>query len=307
MSHQFGGPWTLIKLDVLKAYLGFFNIALQNQPKPDRPFRRIYIDAFAGTGSCDIRVSTTSKQHMTVEGSAAIALQTHPEFNEHHFIDFKKAHTKELKTLCAAHASRQSFVYQDDANAAIRQIVNQVNWRSSRAVLFLDPYGMTVDWSTLQYVAQTKAIDVWYLFPLSGFYRQAANSLADIDEDKAQSLTKILGTTEWRKDLYASNGQADLFGSDPESIRTLGPIQLAAYVKTRLSTIFEGAVLEPAFLSHKNIPLYALFFAVSNPSRKAVALSTRTAQHLLVNLDATKHSTKSAGKTQIAHGLWKAE
>ena len=39
--------------------------------------------------------------------------------------------------------------------------------------MFLDPYGMEVEWKTLQAVAATRAIDVWFLFPLAGLYRQA--------------------------------------------------------------------------------------------------------------------------------------
>ncbi|MEW6074198.1 MAG: hypothetical protein AB1726_16580 [Planctomycetota bacterium] len=35
-----------------------------------------------------------------------------------------------------------------------------------RKVLFLDPYGMQVEWVTIEAVAQTKAIDLWVLFPL---------------------------------------------------------------------------------------------------------------------------------------------
>ena len=44
-THQFGGPWTVEKLDALRAYLVGYAQALKNQP-----FRRRYIDAFAGTG-----------------------------------------------------------------------------------------------------------------------------------------------------------------------------------------------------------------------------------------------------------------
>src|SRR5215831_16586388 len=44
-THQFGGPWTVEKLDALRAYLNAYAQALKNQP-----FRRYYIDAFAGTG-----------------------------------------------------------------------------------------------------------------------------------------------------------------------------------------------------------------------------------------------------------------
>ena len=44
-AHQFGGPWTVEKLDALRAYLIGYAQALKKQA-----FRRYYIDAFAGTG-----------------------------------------------------------------------------------------------------------------------------------------------------------------------------------------------------------------------------------------------------------------
>ena len=42
---QFGGPWTQRKLEVVGRYLDLYATALKN-----RPFKRLYIDAFAGTG-----------------------------------------------------------------------------------------------------------------------------------------------------------------------------------------------------------------------------------------------------------------
>jgi three-Cys-motif partner protein len=39
------------------------------------------------------------------------------------------------------------------------------DWRSHRAVLFLDPYGMQVEWQTIEAIAKTAAIDLWLLFP----------------------------------------------------------------------------------------------------------------------------------------------
>lgn len=41
-------------------------------------------------------------------------------------------------------------------------------WRSfrRRAVVFLDPFGMQVEWRTIERIGQTKAIDLWILFPL---------------------------------------------------------------------------------------------------------------------------------------------
>ena len=42
---SFGGPWTQEKLDILRRYLDAYTTALKN-----RPFRLIYLDAFAGPG-----------------------------------------------------------------------------------------------------------------------------------------------------------------------------------------------------------------------------------------------------------------
>ena len=50
-QHSFGGAWTRIKLEALEKYLVAFNTALSKQS-----FTRLYIDAFAGTGRCDIKV-----------------------------------------------------------------------------------------------------------------------------------------------------------------------------------------------------------------------------------------------------------
>jgi three-Cys-motif partner protein len=70
--------------------------------------------------------------------------------------------------LRAQHPDRDIKVIAGDANQEIPQLLKFVNWRGVRAVMFLDPYGMNVDWSTLQAIANTRAIDVWFLFSLSG-------------------------------------------------------------------------------------------------------------------------------------------
>lgn len=49
--HRFGGDWTRAKLDVLKDYLAAYTKALKDKPTAALPFRKAYIDAFAGTGT----------------------------------------------------------------------------------------------------------------------------------------------------------------------------------------------------------------------------------------------------------------
>jgi len=54
------------------------------------------------------------------------------------------------------------------------------------------------------------------------------------------------------------------------------------YVKSRLLSVFKGTVLDP-FRTHtkQGAPLASLFFAVSNPSPRAVQVASGIARHIL--------------------------
>jgi hypothetical protein len=45
-TQRFGGPWSLMKVQTVEKYLAAYTTALSKQN-----FRRVYIDAFAGSGS----------------------------------------------------------------------------------------------------------------------------------------------------------------------------------------------------------------------------------------------------------------
>lgn len=300
--HSFGGPWTLVKLDLLKRYLEFFNRALQYKPMPTQPFTRIYIDAFAGTGECAVNLG--AGQRSTVAGSAKIAVDTVPRFDHLHLIDFNPKHVDELREMVSGSPNADRVtVYQQDANSALNQIIEQTPWKRTRGVLFLDPYGMTVRWETLKKVAATKALDVWYLFPLSAVYRQAANDFDKVDEGKAAALDSVLGTTTWRSAFYAQSQESLIEGATVAPRRTARPADITTFVHERLCEIFKGWVSSPILLPERGgPPMFALFFAVSNPSELAVKLSKKAADHLFTMLMNQKIGTQSAAGTGGATG-----
>jgi len=149
-----------------------------------------------------------------------------------------------------------------------------------RGVVFLDPYGMEVDWATVEAIAATESLDVWYFFPLMGLYRQAANKAPAIDATKRARLTGVLGTEDWEPAWYATpHGPTDLLGDTEEAVRTADVAAIERYVKRRLETIFKGAVLDPLRIYHeRRFPLASLFFAVSNPNPKARCSSDQDRQ-----------------------------
>jgi hypothetical protein len=106
-------------------------------------------------------------------GSAQIALDVNPQFDFLLFVESNPNYADALRDLAARRLQRRIVVAEDDANSALKKMVSANSWHDKRAVVFLDPYGMEVEWSTLQALASTQAIDVWFLFPLAGLYRQA--------------------------------------------------------------------------------------------------------------------------------------
>ncbi|MEH2480317.1 three-Cys-motif partner protein [Nitrobacteraceae bacterium AZCC 2146] len=279
-----GGQHTELKLSIIEGYLRAFTVALRPH------FKDLwYIDAFAGTGSRTVR--TVRRGASLVEapadeiverrrGSAQIAIDTRPSFDFLVFIEKNRNYVAALNDLAAINLQRRIVVAEEDANTALRRLIATNSWDDKRAVVFLDPYGMEVEWATLEAIASTRAIDVWFLFPLAGLFRQATRRLTDIDQHKRAALTRMFGSSAWEEELYPIE-EADLFGAIPERRRDLNPGGLEAYVQRRLSTIF-GKVLKPLALPvHKSPQMFSLFLCISNKSNEAIGLATRIGSHLL--------------------------
>lgn len=275
--HRFGSLHTKLKLDTLGKYLPAFTTALKKTP-----FTLHYIDAFAGTGVCHIKVG---ENRLMVPGSASIAISCAPNFDKMVFIEKSLHRAKALERLKSAAPQRDIAIIREDANIALPAYIQRLNPRRDRAIVFLDPYGMQVEWSTLRQIATSAIVDLWYLFPLSGLYRQATRNASAIDESKADSLTRILGTEEWRRAFYGSPAQQDIFGQKGE-VRLIEIPQMLEWVKRRLETIFPG-VANPKLLHQltksgkPGAPIFALFFAVSNPAHNGKALALRIAESVL--------------------------
>lgn len=285
VEHEFGGQHTEIKLSIVEGYLKAYATAL----RPD--FNQLwYVDAFAGTGSRTVRTErhggdlVEAPVEESVEhrrGSAQIALEVRPNFDFFLFIESNRNHAAALRELAAKHLQRSIFVAEDDANSALKHMVSANSWSDKRAVVFLDPYGMEVEWSTLQALASTQAIDVWFLSPLAGLYRQASRRLIDIDQVKRAALTRMFGSDSWEEELYPVSGEPDMFGTLPERRRELNTRGLEKYVQTRLSETFAHVLSPLALPVEKSPQMFSLFLCISNPALKAIGLAKRIGNHLL--------------------------
>lgn len=275
-TNKFGGQWTDTKLVALSEYLSAYTKALKGQP-----FSLHYIDTFAGAGAY---IGKTGEEKA---GSASIAL-SFDGFSSFTFVEKKRSFVKKLEVLKGQFPGKVVNVHHGDANERLRDISLRFDRKANRAVLFLDPFGMHVHWSTLEVIRATGAIDVWYLVPLNGILRQMALDPTKRDADKDLALDRILGTTCWREELYKPPLTLDMFQPD-KLVREGDPAAVCDWLTARLQTLFP-LVINVATLTRgtdrsatAGPRLFALYFLMANDAPKALGLA-----HKLVNGVRTK-------------------
>lgn len=288
-KHVFGGPWTEIKLDAISEYLNFYQKALKNQN-----FVTWYVDAFAGTGERHARVLTgglfesapIEEVDEVLAGSARRALAVNPPFSRYWFSEQRATRVKVLEGL-ATEYRRQVIVRGGDANDELYKLFNNSPWIGhkdqwkQRAVVFLDPYGMSVGFETLKMLADTKRVDVWYLFPRKAVIQQLANDASGLDDDKRASLTRIFGCSNWEEKFYrAQPVQRDLFGGDKpaNATRTASGNEIALFARERFGQIF-AFVSSPIPLLVNGRDFFELYCFSNNKS--AISLIQRGVEHVV--------------------------
>ena len=268
VEHRFGGPWTEEKLGIVLRYLGFYTKALGGKFK-----NLIYIDAFAGTGS---RESDQDGNTVSNDGSASLALDIEPPFTEYLFIELDPEKATGLERILATRPNRHARVIVGDANVQVVDYLRTWDKYNSRGVIFLDPFAMSVEWGTLEAIARTKSLDLWFLFPINAVARTMPVK-GEIPEPWRQKLISIFGEDP-TKHLYETNTTPSLFPEEVEEderIRKGGTKILGRYVVRRMKDIFKGYVSDRALVlkNSKNSPMFLLLFCSANDYPTAFALA----------------------------------
>lgn len=288
VEHRFGGSWTEVKLNAVTDYLGFYTQALKSVPSPSDPFETWYVDAFAGTGdrtvgghSSGLFAEPGTLDRVRLEGSARRAIGIDPPFRHLVFIEKNPDRFAALEGLKSEFPDRDIRCVPGDANDELRKIFTDGPWgrrgRSGlqRAVVFLDPYGMSVRWETLRLLANTKRADVWYLFPLHAALRQLSHKHGALDEGKRAALNEVFGSTDWEQRFYehrpAVTNLFDFAGA-AEPSRNADAGKVERFAAERLRTIFSFVSDPIPILASRKLRQFSLFLLSGNPKERAIAL-----------------------------------
>jgi three-Cys-motif partner protein len=276
------GRWALEKLGALERYLTFFNRVLKNQ----RWCReRIFVDAFAGPGRSPVRperkgpdaplidlISEASAEAVRyeelvefVEGSPRIALSIPDPFSKYFFIERNDDRVARLREIQAEYGETRSIeIIQEDANSALRRLIAADTFRQkdTRAVVFLDPFGMQVPWSTVIELANTRAVEVIINFPMGMAIQRLLTRSGDLRPGWEEALDAYFGSPEWQQQVYED--KTGLFGAQKMKRRDAGT-RLLEWYRQRLKHIF-GNVSTPRLITNtRGGHLYYLIWAGHHP------------------------------------------
>lgn len=209
--NTFGGFWTKQKIQIflkyLKAYLDIMN---------RYNFKLIYFDGFAGSGKISYKEQITDSVAIEVLSS-----QHKKSFDIYYLVELEKAKAKQLEKIVQEQFPEKQKVYvvNADCNEKLSGMADFLKKNKSyRALAFVDPFGMALNWSTLE-ECKKQGIDLWILVPTGIGVNRLLTSKGKISEAWIRKLETFLGlkSDEIKKYFYKEMiPQSNLFGTEAE-------------------------------------------------------------------------------------------
>jgi three-Cys-motif partner protein len=226
-----------------------------------------YIDAFSGS----VRPRAKDEERY-INGSPIRALQTEPKFDGYWFVDVNPQRVERVEKLREDFPNQIIQTYQGNCNDILcNEIIPKIPYSSKkRAFVFLDPYGLQVDWKTVRELADTKTCDIFVNFSIMAVTRLLPRD-QNPDPEFVKQIDQVMGNTEWITQIYRESPatQLSLFSNLAEptlSREKIDPDWLARLYTEQLSSLFPHVSRPVLMRNSTNSVLYALCLASHNPN-----------------------------------------
>jgi three-Cys-motif partner protein len=205
--NQFGGNWTDNKMDIVVSYAKAYLTIMQAQSW----VKTIYFDGFAGSGSIVEEKDLEEREPNELFELSAVEPKSDEEvkkgtalrildiiepkpFDLYYFVEKNEVYQQELKSQVEANfPGRSIHVVKGDCNEKMVAMADYMKKNTAyRALAFIDPYGMSVKWSSIE-ALKGLGIDLWILVPTGvGANRVLVND-GEIPESWLCTLESFLG------------------------------------------------------------------------------------------------------------------
>ena len=249
------GPWSEIKLDILRDYAAPYSRILKSNR-----FRHGYIDAFAGPG---LHVKKAGGEE--VLGSPLVALGIQPPFYEYHFIDLDGEKVDFLRTQVGSRPDVK-FYNADCNQVMLESVLPRFSFaQRTRALCVLDPYKLTLDWKVVCAAGSSGAVEVFINFPIMQMNRNCKHEhTSRILPGELEAMDCFWGDRSWHSAMFRPSAQTNLFG-DEEMDKTENRDLVTAYCKRLKEVAKFSFVADPLPMRNsRNAIVYYLIFAGPN-------------------------------------------
>jgi three-Cys-motif partner protein len=249
------GAWSADKLSLLGKYLGAYTTIMQGQEWCRNGYH--YIDAFAGSGRARLRGAEEF-----IDGSPRVALSVRYPFTSYTFIEENPYRVESLLGLRDEFSTHDIRVREGDCNEIItNEIVTDIRFENfNRGIVFVDPYAMNVEWSTVESIAETRALEIFMNIPTMAINRTALlKNPYDLTEMQIERLNRFWGTDVWWDEFYQT--VETLFGEMEIKLIRSTARRLGELYRGRLREVFEYVTSPLVMRNSRGVPIYCLVFA----------------------------------------------
>lgn len=288
---SWGGTWTEEKLDALEKYVNAY-LKIMNVYKDRYGWKLIYFDGFAGSGSrnedgsqpvSELMFDLFKDQYIdeeelnTYRGAAERVLGIAQRgFDQYVFVDKYKSSSQQLEERLTPFKKEKNLVFMtSDANKQVTTLAEAMQKnRKLASLILLDPFGMQVDWASIQQLKETRT-DLWILIPTGVIVNRLLDRKCELTH--IDKLTSFFGKDEkFLKDYFYKKKTVDtLFGETEIIEKVKKPIEKIAelYIE-QLKTIFKYVTEKPLVLYNtRNTPIF--HFACASNNETAIKIASQ--------------------------------
>lgn len=254
------GPWSEVKLEILKEYASAYSKILASQRSPS--LYHVYIDAFAGAG---MHLSRSSQEF--VLGSPLNALLIQPPFCKYYLIDIESGKVENLRELIGPR--KNVDIFRGDCNKILLEdVFPQIKFKDyRRGLCILDPYSLNLEWRVISTAGKMRSLEIFLNFPIMDINRNVLrHSPEKVDATQISRMNAFWGDESWREIAY----RPDLFGKPDKQTNEV----IVEAFRNRLIKVagFERVPHPMPMRNSTGAVVYYLFFASPKDTAEHIVL-----------------------------------
>ncbi|GAA3941776.1 three-Cys-motif partner protein TcmP [Chitinophaga oryziterrae] len=268
--NSFGGSWTIDKMEIVVAYAQAYLTIMNKQAW----VKTLYFDGFAGSGHID---NDPPESEDVIKGTALriLEIEDPKSFDLYYFVEKNKKNKNLLEqTIKDQFPNKSTFIVQGDCNQKLESMADYLKKNKQfRALAFIDPYGMSVNWKSIESLKDA-GVDLWILVPTGIGVGRLLTQTGKIDDLWLNRLEIFLGMDkeDIRKHFYKRQSSFTLFGEENWIEKEKGAIEKAGILyQEKLKTVFKYVSDSFAMRNSMNVIMYHFMMATNNKAGLKIA------------------------------------